>query len=66
MELTETESPEQTKQNRIRSLLKSNEFKMKNFQRTKVQFLKSLVNQIEWPLLCFAAFVDNSVQSFEY
>eukprot|EP00347_Sterkiella_histriomuscorum_P007476 403348772 len=49
----------------IALIMRSNDFSMRIFQRTKLSFFKNLIRQIEWPLQCFGGFIDNSIQAFE-
>lgn len=46
-------------------ILKESDFKLSSFQRTKFSFIKSMADQITWPLQCFAGFIDNSIEAFD-
>ena len=45
--------------------MKQNDFRLSSFQRTKYSFIKSLAEQITWPLQCFGSFIDNSIEAFD-
>jgi hypothetical protein len=44
---------------------KQSDYRLQGYQRTRFQFIKSLADQVIWPIHCFGGLIDNSVEAFD-
>lgn len=43
--------------------MKTSRYAMRNYG-IKIDFVQGLANEISWPIGCFAAFIDNALESY--